>query len=511
MVKRRTKPAPDLNNYVTHQELETEIANRLVDPFETSYLGVLRTNDPLLLERGHGSIEIYQDLKRDGKVFSSMQKRKLALVGYDWTVTPITSSTKADADAKTMHDILESCSFDNLCSQLLDATLTGLEASEIIWKVSDGMVVPARFAQRAQRRFTFIQDDVALPPQLRMLTRSDMLRGIALPERKFIVHRVNPQDDNPWGMGLGLQTYWPVFFKRAGIVAWNKRLARSGSPVPWGKYPNGSGPQEKGTLFAALRAMSSDGVLMTPQGMDIQLLESKLAGGSVSSEHELAQYMDDWIAEVWTGEVPRAKGSGGAVAAASKERETVRLGLTKADSDLLTETLKEQLLDHIAYFNGLEPCKVYRQIKADDDLKAMSETDKNVADLGYEPSEAYVKERYGDGWSKKAAAPAGTVLPPLQGQQPASSAARPEFAEGSSLAGQEAIDQALDGITDAELQDSVRGIFEPLLQAIESATDYEDALARADAVFPRMDTSKLQALLANMIFGGELYGRATGE
>ena len=35
-------------------ELDTEVANRLRDPYETNYMGVLRTNDPLLLERGNG-------------------------------------------------------------------------------------------------------------------------------------------------------------------------------------------------------------------------------------------------------------------------------------------------------------------------------------------------------------------------------------------------------------------------------------------------------------------------
>lgn len=41
---------------------------------ETDYLGVLRLNDPLLLEKGQ-HIELYRDLKRDGKVFSTLQKR----------------------------------------------------------------------------------------------------------------------------------------------------------------------------------------------------------------------------------------------------------------------------------------------------------------------------------------------------------------------------------------------------------------------------------------------------
>lgn len=493
-------------------ELNTEVANRLADPFEQLYMGVLRTNDPLLLERGQGSIKIYKDLERDGKVFSVMQKRKLALVSFDWSVTPVVSSTQADADARTMGDIVRELGIDQLSSQIMDSLLTGFEVFEIVWTYRDGAVVPARLVQREQRRFVYVQDDADTPPALRMRTREDMVRGVALPERKFLVHRVNPKDDNPYGMGLGLQTYWPVFFKRAGVVAWNKRIARTGSPVPWGRYHRNASPKEQATLFRALRAMSSDGVLMTPQGAEIELLESKIAAaGGMSSERELLQYMDAWIGEVWTGEISAEAGGGGAVGAASKEREQVRLGLTKADSDMLSETLKAQLLDHIAFFNGLAPCTIYRNVRTEEDSKAQSETDMNVHSLGFDPNETYIQERYGNGWRKREAAPAPAA--PIAPTTPPLSAAvdAAEFSEGGARSGQAAIDAAINTIDDAELQEAMRGIFEPLLAAVESASDFEDALARAEAVFPQMDNTRLQALLAHMIFGAELYGRATED
>lgn len=47
-----------------------------------------------------------------------------------------------------------------------------------------------------------------------LLTAENMLTGVELPERKFIVHRCNPEDDNPYGTGLGLQLYWPVFKRK---------------------------------------------------------------------------------------------------------------------------------------------------------------------------------------------------------------------------------------------------------------------------------------------------------
>ena len=39
-------------------------------PVSNTVHGVLRTNDPLLLERGNGGVALYRDLVRDGKVFA---------------------------------------------------------------------------------------------------------------------------------------------------------------------------------------------------------------------------------------------------------------------------------------------------------------------------------------------------------------------------------------------------------------------------------------------------------
>lgn len=488
-------------------DLDTEVANRLRDPFETLWMGVLRTNDPLLLERGDGgsaAVALYRDLKRDGKVFSSLQKRVLALISRPWQVEPVQEGEPGQRDAAVVADMLKQCSFDKLCGELMEALLTGFSVAEIIWTVRDNRIVPARVVKRAQRRFVYQQTDEHQPPELRLLTREAMLAGEALPDRKFIVHRVNPEDDNPYGTGLGLQLYWPVFFKRKGVISWNKLNDRFGSPTPWGKYPRGSGPKEKATLFDALRAISNDGVIMTPEGMTVELLESKLTG-SVSTQEKLCAYMDDWIDSVILGTEPR-NGSGGAQAAAAKERSSVRLDLTQADSDLLSETLNATLVRWICEYNGLSPCLVYRQIKEEEDLKAQSETDKNICDMGFRPTLDSVRAKYGEGWEEK---PAST--PPLGTPQPLVPIEPANFSEGDAQDGQQAIDDAIAAVKDAELQSAMAGIFEPLLAAIEGADTYEDALAAAEAAYPRMDTAKLQSLLARAMFGAEAFGRQSTD
>lgn len=411
----------------TPPELDTEVANRLRDPCETNYLGVLRTNDPLLLERGNGgaqSFELYRDLKRDGKVFSGLQKRKLALISRPWQVEPIDEGEAGQRDAAVVLAMLKSVMFDKLCAELLDALLVGFVPAEIVWTVRNGLVTPDRVVKRAQRRFVYVQTDPNAAPELHLLTAQNMLTGEALPPNKFIVHRVNQEDDNPYGMGLGLQLYWPVFFKRKGILSWNKLNDRFGSPTPWGKYPKSAGVKEKGTLFDALRAMSNDGVMMTPEGMSIELLESKLTG-SISTQKDLCAYMDGWISEVILSQ--EATQSTGATSAASNEREDVRLDLVQADADLLSDTLNSTLVKWFCEFNGLAPCQVTRVIKKPEDLKAASETDVNIASMGFKPTLEAIRAKYGEGW-EDAPVPAAPAAAPAPSIPPAPDAA--SFSEG---------------------------------------------------------------------------------
>lgn len=492
-------------------ELNTEVANRLRDPYENFYLGLIRTSDPLLLEKGGGygqAFELYRDLKRDGKVYGSLQKRKLALISKPWQVEPVTESAKGTADAEIVAGILKRAQFDQVSQDMQEALIMGFEVGEVVWMVRDGYVVPKRIVKRANRRFVYKQTDENAPPQLRLLTRENMLEGEELPERKFIVHRFNPEDDNPYGTGLGLQLYWPVFFKRKGVISWNKLNDRFGSPTPHGKYPANASPAEKRTLLQALQAMSNDGTLVTPEGMSVELLESKLTG-SVSSQAELCSYMDDWIDSVILGAESRAKG-GGALAAASKERSDVRMDLVQADSDLISDTLNNSLLQWICELNGFEPCHVYRQVKEEEDLKAASDTDKNVASMGFEPSIDYIRSRYGQGWEKKA--PAAPPVPP-PGAVPPNKAPVPgaddaEFSEAGFAAGQKAIDDAIAAVPDAELQAAMGDLFRPLLKAIDECSSFPDALAAAEAAYPQMDPAKLQSLLARAMFGAETFGRA---
>lgn len=495
--------------------MDTEAATRQQDPWNQGFMGAVQTNDPLILERGEAgsmAFEIYRDLRRDGKVFSGLQKRKLAVIGRPWMVEPEVESEQGTADAAIVADVLGSFAFDRLCSGLLDALLIGWQPAEVVWtlrqvKTSRGtrqMVVPARVPKRLQRRFVYRDTTPGKPAELRLLTKDAMQDGVAVDERKFIVHTLNAEDDNPYGTGLGLQLYWPVFFKRKGVLAWNKLCDRFGTPTPWGKYPRNATAREKGTLFEALRAFSNDGFVMTPEGTLIELLESKLSAGGQTPNQSLVEYMDDWIMEVILGQSPRG-GSGGALAAAATEREDVRLELSQADSDLLSETLNSTLIKWICEFNGLQPCLVYRKVGKEADTKLESETDKNITEMGFRMSADGVKKKYGEHWEVGPAsvAPKG-VLP---------GEAKPaDFAEPGVVSPQ---GDALDALIDAE-QDQWQPVMNELVVPIKALLADAQArgqtaaelLARLPELLPKLPTDSLTDSLTQVAFAARLAAEA---
>lgn len=488
-------------------EFDTEVANRLRDPYETNYMGVLRSNDPLLLERGGGTgqaFELYRDLKRDGKVFSGLQKRKLAVIGKPWQVESIEEGAAGEAAVEAVTQMLKRINFDTLCSELLDALLVGFVPTEIVWTVRENMIAASRVVKRAQRRFVYVQDDENAPPALHLLTKSNMLNGEPVPDRKFMVHRVGPEDDNPYGTGLGLQLYWPVFFKRKGILSWNKLNDRFGSPTPWGKYPKGAGAKEKGTLFDALKAMSNDGVIMTPEGMSLELLESKLTG-SITTQQSLCEYMDDWIMEVILGQSPRGKG-GGAVAAASNEREDVRVELSQADSDLLSETINSTLLAWFCDYNGLSPCRVYRVIKKDEDLKAASETDVNVASMGFKMTIEGVKAKYGEHWEEAAAVLTPPPVPAVPAPGAKIDTEPASFAEAAAAVPNpvDPLTQTLNQAGDLVLADWMQAIA-AMVNTSDTPQQLSDRLVQAYGDLP---TEQLAEVMALAFAAAELAGMA---
>lgn len=309
------------------------------------FSGALLHQDDTLIQRGGGKgLKIYDEIERDTHAFAMLQKRKKSLLTREWQIKPASNSARDVEAANFCRDTLKALPFDSICEGLLDATLKGYAVSEIVWKRDGNRIVPEKVVSHDQRRFAF--DETWRP---RLLTWTNMRDGIELPERKFMVHRFGVKGNNPYGLGLGTRLFWPVLFKREGITFWLHFLEKFASPTVMGMTPYGTLSDEQAKLLNTLRQLRSSSAITVPIGTDIKFLEAA-RGGTVHYQDFLA-YWDKQISITVTGETLTTDiGNVGSRAAAQTHEEMLAL-LVDSDADLLSDTLKAQLLTWLVDYN----------------------------------------------------------------------------------------------------------------------------------------------------------------
>lgn len=500
------------------QPLMREIASIERDVNRIFFGKVLRNEDDTLISRGGTKgLKIYDELKRDAHAGAVLAKRKLAVTSRCWEVDPASDRRVDKKAAELVKGALEHLRFNSLCKRLLEATLKGFAVGEVLWEVRDGFVLPARVVARDQRRFTFLTDG-----SLRLLTRESSWEGEELPARKFIVHRRGAEDDSPFGTGIGGMLFWPIFFKRNGITFWLTFADKFGSPTAIGKYPAGSGGDDQEKLLQALQAISQDAGIIVPEGMVVELLEAARSG-SVDTYEKLVRYMDEQVSKAVLGETmsttAAATGLGSNQAGVQNE---VRLEVAKDDADELNETLNDTLVRWIVEFNmpGAGLPRVCREFDEPEDLNQRAERDTKLFALGFEPTEQYILQTYGEGWVKKQQAVVDPAADPSAQAAPTNPAADPEedpeaeFAEGRPM--QKARDfnalqqAALVAGADAlagQWQVVMKKPVEDLLTMLDNTGDLQQFRDRMATLLVSEPGGKAVETLARAGFAAQIMGR----
>jgi phage gp29-like protein len=376
------------------------IAGASNDPFAKITQGILQIQDATLVEKGGSDgLKVYEKLKKDGHASSVLQKRKMAVVAYEWEVDPATDDAADVKAADGIREILKTLKIAKLTMGLLEATLMGFAVAEIEWCPETWL--PIKFHKRDQRRFLFDVEG-----HLRLITPEDRQKGIILPDRKFIVHSFGSETDDPYGLGLGSLLFWLVFFKQRDIRFWARFAEKFGSPTVLGKYPDHMQKDQQQVFLDALNSASQETAIIAPLGSEVELMQAA-ASGSIDTYEKLARYMDEEMSKAVLGEtLTTSVGETGSYAAA-KTHNGVRLELVKADADLLSDTLNESLLTWLTefHFPGANPPRFWRKVEAPVDKNTEADKDTKVAGLGFEPEEEMIQEKYGAGWKKKTMMP----------------------------------------------------------------------------------------------------------
>lgn len=357
------------------RNLIASVANDITIPF---FSGVMQHADETLIAQGGGKgLAIYDEIERDTHAGAMLDKRKSALVSRDWEVEPGGDQPIDKEAADFVAECIDALPFDRICRDLLDATLKGYAVAEIVWAREGNRIKPVKVKDHVQQRFVFDRDW-----NLRLLTWTSLTEGELLPDRKFIVHRVNVKGNNPYGLGLGNSLFWPVLFKREGITFWLHFLEKFAGPTVVGKTPYGMLTEEQNRLLNTLTQVRTSSAITVPIGTDVEFLEAS-RGGTVNYQ-DFINYWDTQISIRTTGETLTSQVSAGGGNRALGEVHADQLE-TRADSDgdQLTDTFRDTLCQWIVDYNfpgaampSIRRLRPKNELKAAEARKAKAEAAK---------------------------------------------------------------------------------------------------------------------------------------
>lgn len=338
--------------------------------------------DPVLKKMGR-DISVYREVLADSHVAGCVRRRKAAIKGLEWRITP-TGNEKVDT---ILTALFERLPLSQIITQILDATLFGYQALEVMWENQNGLWLPTDIVGKPQEWFVFNEDN-----QL-MLRDKNNYQGVPIPDMKFLLATQEASYTNPYGRpDLGL-CFWAATFKKGGFKFWLEFTEKYGSPWLVGKHPRQAQPHEIDDLLDSLEQMIGTAVAAIPDDSSINLLESGSKGGSSQVFDDFLKYCKSEIAIALLGQNQTTETE------SNRASATAGLEVTKDirdDDASIVESCFNQLLKWIIALNfNVETLPMFELFEQESIDKLQVERDQMLSQMGVKFSPEYLQRTYG--------------------------------------------------------------------------------------------------------------------
>lgn len=473
----KTPPAPAAAEIATTRD-GRDITRGYVD--DSQYLA---PQDKVLRYRGGQSYELYEDLLQDGRVYSALAQRRLAVTSLPARVAPGGKMRRDRQAADFLSEQIQHLDWPSVCGMMLYGVFYGYSVSEAIWSTDGPHVYADEMRARNRRRFVFGPDFAP-----RLLT-PDSPQGEPLPERKFWVLRTGADnDDEPYGRGLAHWLYWPVFFKKHQTRFWLTALEKFGSPTVIGKYRRSSSEEERRSLLQAIEDVRVRTGITMPDDAMIDLLEASRSG---SMDYEaFRRVMDTEITMVVLSQTMTSED--GSSLSQARVHKAVRDEVVEADARLVTGSFNRGPAAWLTAWNfpGAAVPRVEILMPNEERLTALSERDERIVRMGHRLTRNYIEETYEVDTD-------GEADPPRPGP-------------GATLAERdEPLIAALDAVDAEDWEKLASPLIQPILDRAKS--DPEDLMSDIAALYPELDADAIEAQLTQILFVADTWERLAAQ
>ncbi|NLI99078.1 DUF935 family protein [bacterium] len=341
---------------------------------------------------GRGLWDVFEEMMQDPHIQSVFRSRRAGVAGRRWELAPSDDSAKAKKMTEFVRRALSAIpNFEYGLAHLLKAIPYGHSVLEVMWRIdSDGVRIDSLRSRRPER---FIVE----PGSALKLLDAETGTAKPLPDRKFVLHRHEPQDDIPCSVPLLLSIYWPWFFKKHAQAFWMVLAEKFGIPSVIGRYPAHFTDADVSNLLKALTNLQQDSVAAVPQDTQVEV-ESIEVGEKGAFFRELLGFMNSEVSKtVLGGTLTQEVGDVGSYAAA-KTHSDVRQEIIAADARLLQTTINSTLVRWLVDFNygpETEAPTFVIDYMPPRGTPEFAQVLKTLSDMGYKVPERFIAETFG--------------------------------------------------------------------------------------------------------------------
>ena len=464
----------------------------------------------ILLAANEGNLYDYLVLaeemeERDPHYASVLGIRKRAISGVEPIVTPASDSA---LDRKIADDVRENLAehegFSDLIENMLDALGKGFSQVEIVWERNKSTWHVEEFLHHDPRFFTFDRDTGR---EVRMVDEADMVDGVALDPFKWISHRAKLKSGLAVRGGLARLVSFGWMCKSYTVKDWIAFIETYGLPLRLGRYGPNATAEDVDILFNAVANIGTDAAAVIPENMKIEFIQAMTGAANSQVFESMARWVDEQTSKAVLGQTMTS--DNGSSQAQAEVHNEVRHDVAKADARSVTGTLKRDLVKpyvDLHYGVQLRYPKLQIHIEEAEDLDLTLRHTAELVDRGMKVKQSEVRAKLGysepDGDDDVLGV---SVVKAGDSEGTAKNRAQDAPADPYNVLNE------LEGELAEDWVDVVSPIMAPVIEVLETATTYEEALAALADAFPQMDARPLIDTLVKSAFKARALGDASDD
>lgn len=389
---------------------DDRVIARVLDRSYTRYLNIGGQLTPYeigrILEEAESGYSVRQALlakemeRRDIELGATLQTRRLAVLSLPWEIQPFSDADEDQEIAEFVQMNFDQLNWDQYLTHLLDNVMVGYALMWIHWEIMPGtnQAKIARFEEVPVSRVTHFPRDhspeAPMPRYPKLLSLHHPTYGEDIPLWNAVYHEQIARSGFAHEIGLVRGIAWLYLIKNFVLKDWAVFSEKFATPMRLGKYPTGSNDADVNKLRDALRDLTGDSAAIIPESMIIELLETQNQGGGSNSpgiQERLINFVNHQYQHGILGQEASTQGTPGRLGNDQAQMD-VRGDLLAADARALTATTMNQVVRPLVGFNwGFDkPLPLFKLIyKKPEDLKAVAETYKIVAEIAPIPKEHF--------------------------------------------------------------------------------------------------------------------------